>query len=158
MRSVKLSCYVWALVFCGWCNSEGLAQTSQKGASISAYGRQTSKYISTMHYTGIAVASKAVDLSRNHGLISQKSWQASVLPQLDVLIAASKGFQSIRPVPRGFEKVNRDFAGLGRKMELAAVTYKRGVRTGNASLVYNAFGSMKEVDETLVALSKMRNQ
>jgi hypothetical protein len=111
-----------------------------------------------MHYTGIAVATKAVDLSHNHGLIFSKSWQGSVLPQLDVLIATSKGFQSIRPVPRGFEKVNRDFAALGRKMELAAVTYKRGVKTGNAALVYNAFGSMKEVDETLVALSNMRNQ
>ncbi len=158
MRSVKLVYCIWVIVFCGLCNSESLAQTSHREAAINAYGRQTSKYISIIHYKGIAVASKAVDLSHNHGLISQKSWKASVLPQLDELITASKGFQSIRPVPRGFEKVNRDFAALGRKMELAAVTYKRGVKTGNTSLVYNAFGSMKEVDETLVALSNMRNQ
>ena len=156
MRNANLAYYVWVIIVCALCNSESSAQTSQRDAAISAYGKQTSKYISIMHYTGISVATKAVDLSHNHGLISQRSWQASVLPQLGVLIAASKGFQSIRPVPRGWEKVNRDFAALGRKMEMAAITYKRGVKTGNASLVYNAFGSMKEVDETLVALSGMR--
>lgn len=158
MRSTKLAYCVWVLALCGFCNTASLAQTSQKEAAISAYGRQTSKYISVMHYTGIAVAAKAVDLSHHHSLISQKSWQSGVLPQLDTLIAASRGFQSIRPVPHGFEKVNRDFEGLGKKMELAAMTYKHGVKSGNASLVYSAFGSIKEVDDTLVALSKMRNQ
>lgn len=158
MRSAKSAYYVWVLVLCAFCNAESLAQTSQREAAISAYGRQTSKYISVMHYTGIAVAAKAVDLSHHHGLIHQKSWQAGVLPQLDTLINASKIFQSIRPVPHGYEKLNRDFVGLGKKMELAAVTYKRGVKSGNASLVYSAFGSIKEVDDTLVALSKMRSQ
>ncbi len=158
MRNVRIAHYILAIVLCGLCNSANLAQNSQREASLNAYGRQTTKYISIMHYTGIAVATKAVDLSRNPDLISQKSWQSSVLPQLDVLMAASKHFQSIRPVPRGYEKVNRDFAALGRQMELAAVTYKRGVKTGNTSLIYNAFGSMKQVDETLVALSKLRNR
>ena len=158
MRSTKLAHCVWVLALYGFCNAGSLAQTSQREAAIAAYGKQTSKYITIMHYTGIAVANKAIDLSRHHSLINQKSWQAGVLPQLDTLIAASKSFQSIRPVPHGFEKVNRDFAGLGKKMELATIMYKHGVKSGNASLVYTAFGSMKEVDNTLVALSKMRSQ
>ena len=158
MRSVKLAYYVWVLALCGFCNAGSLAQTSQREAAISAYGKQTSKYITIMHYTAITVANKAIDLSHHHGLIYQKSWQAGVLSQLDSLIAASKSFQSIRPVPHGFEKVNRDFAGLGRKMERAGLMYKHGVKSGNPSLVYTAFGSMKEVDDTLVALSKMRSQ
>jgi hypothetical protein len=121
-------------------------------SSLDIYGQKTKKYITTMHYTDMAV-----DLSYSRGLIGQSSWRNKVLSQLSTLSSACESIQHIHPVPAPLQDVNSDIAQIGRRMDAVSAMYRKEVKSSNPKLIYQSLQLLKQVDDILVGLGKGPN-